>query len=98
MVLLDQATLDSLAGPDLAAPHRDSVDAMDYLMSLSACLSARQARVVHLRFAAGRTLRETGATLGVSAERVRTIEAQALRRLSDRARLNGALLAIEVEA
>jgi RNA polymerase primary sigma factor len=52
---------------------------------LLAGLDAREGRVVHLRYGLGdgrpRTLEETGRELGVTRERVRQIEARALRKL-----------------
>ena len=54
------------------------------LRPLLQVLSARERRVVTARFGVdvpGRTLRELGAELGISAERVRQIEERALDRL-----------------
>lgn len=73
-------------GPE---PHAIRADLIRRLM---AGLRARDAEVVARRFGLGcpaETLREIGADLGVTAERVRAIEGRGLRHMRRRARRMG---------
>jgi len=47
----------------------------------AARLSEREGQVIEMRFVQGKTLKETGAALGIQSERTRQIEAKALRKL-----------------
>ena len=51
------------------------------LMEIIGCLKEREEQIIRFRFFEKKTMKETGKILGVSTERVRQIEQQALRKL-----------------
>lgn len=57
-------------------------DELDHLRNLVQALPERERHVIEQRHVHGRTLAEVGVDLGVSRERVRQIEAKALRKLT----------------
>ena len=73
----------------LKAPDEEMLDhdILRHAMELLGDLEEREATVLKLRFGLGgeepKTLKEIGAELGLTRERVRQIETEALRRLAD---------------
>ncbi len=80
----DMLTDERLKSPDEAMLDHDI---LRHAMELVGALDERDATVLRLRFGLGggepRTLKEIGAELGLTRERVRQIETEALRRLAD---------------
>ncbi len=68
-VALERVTLEGLAAPSTAADV--DVDALHDALARLELLDARQARIVELRFLAGRSVEETAALLGISVATVK---------------------------
>jgi RNA polymerase primary sigma factor len=86
-VLDEMASRESIPDPSEAVEHRELQEQIDQLLSE---LDSKSAKVIRLRFGLGQdedlTLEECGQMFGVTRERIRQIEAKALRRLTAPAR------------
>jgi RNA polymerase primary sigma factor len=87
----DATLADLLEAPDAVNPHAAAEAALlrDCVAEALAQLTPREQRILQMRFGIGmpdHTLEQVGKTFGVTRERIRQIEAKALKKLSDPAR------------